>query len=132
MPLVETYPTTIQEAFDRVWQAFVVEERPRCLVGNTCAYRNEDNTHACGIGWMIPDDCVRDPKGVSVFLEIQQPQGASQLTPLVNSLPHKFLFAMQHAHDDLMSTEHFTVRMERSLRRIAREYSLRIPEGDTP
>lgn len=61
-----TPPASNQDAFDRVWQHFIVEGNPRCvdLGGGSfvCVYRNPSG-NGCAVGCMLPDSMAAKADG---------------------------------------------------------------------
>lgn len=97
-------PQDNQEAFDRVWNTFIVQRQPRAVKTlsphsgiESCLYRTEEGT-GCAIGCQIPD-ALYDPrlegKNALTLVEFEHKIGDHfvKVTP-------KLLDALQRAHDD--------------------------------
>lgn len=54
-------PKTFKEYIKTLINLAKKGELSRCGVGNTCCYRNSDNTNGCFVGLLIPDD-LYDPE----------------------------------------------------------------------
>jgi hypothetical protein len=123
MTVVAGHKLTNQEAFNEVWNWFVVEKHPksvgepgsRYVLGNDCKYRGP-NGNKCAIGVLIPDELYDE--------EWDGGRGANlreiQLEEWKN-LDWALLKEMQECHD------YDFLNMEPRLRRIAEDYELSIP-----
>lgn len=138
--IFQSKPMSNQEAFDRVWQRFVVEKAPIASTGIACRYRLGDS-HGCAIGVQLPDDLyIPSFEGASAFqlLMVARPFNGFQYMPEeeVNRVRRHFdrvapalLEALQTAHD----REKYSMQPDRglavSLRNIADDFGLHIPGG---
>lgn len=113
---------TKQEAFDRVWEHFIVDGQPLSRVGGRCYYRSPFGAK-CAIGLLIPDELYRDEfdsgGGMSATTLLQRPE-FQEFQPLLTG---GFCERLQAAHDCSDSR----IGMEERMRRIAEEHSLSIP-----
>ena len=118
------YLLTNQEAFDEVWNWFVVNKNPQALSDKyLCVYRGLGNTK-CAAGVLIPDeryntewDDLNGKKATEIAKDI--PEWA-MLNP-------SLLVAMQEAHDYSSRGVEFTQSIEENLRKVALQYNLSIP-----
>lgn len=91
-------PKSNQEAFDRVWQRFVVEGAPRAVrTDGFCVYRTADGTHGCAIGCQLPDALYKpDLEGYGVLGLFDR---ASAIKEHFAATSYEFLTELQEAHD---------------------------------
>lgn len=114
---------TKQEAFDIVWQAFVVEKRPQSVWSGHCRYRGP-NGMKCAAGLLMADELYLsdfDTKGISV-------DGLP--SHVRNSLceSSEFVQLLQTIHDEVIAPGMFTDHMRNRLSVLAQNEGLRIPE----
>ena len=125
---------TNQEAFNRVWQHFVVEKQPRSYVNNDgCCYRGP-NGAKCAVGVLIPDELYRPE---------MEDWSVTSLNSRADEFPTLFgpggclaganidlLTRIQAAHDSysIYGNPEFDRYMGKRLREIAQQFSLTIPE----
>lgn len=117
---VKPRPMSNQEAFNNVWQHFIVERNPRCIGDSgMCLYRSYDNTNGCAIGCQLPDELVPPINGgyMSVLL------GCPQLRDYFRFVIRECGDDLQLCHDQANSLE----EMETNLRRMAEHWGLTIP-----
>lgn len=115
---------TQQEAFDKVWQWFVVEGHGKSMTADrsSCAYRGEGG-RKCAIGVLLSDEsCARILNNMAVDAS-PQIRELSELQGL--GLP--FLRDLQQAHDCTAYAEHFTLDIKQRLTKLAATYGLIIP-----
>lgn len=101
-------PMSNQQAFDNVWQHFIVERHPLAYVTNpegrvvSCLYRTGDGENGCAIGCQIPDEMVRaqrlvdDNPSVATMLEDH-----AMCADYFAHCDDEFLGQLQGAHDDV-------------------------------
>ncbi len=111
---------TNQDAFNIVWEHFVVKGNPPSrseLYG--CAYRGE-NGERCAAGLLIPDEKYT-PKmeGFTVY-------EGFVFDALPGGLDVRFIGALQNAHDDA-DPKTFREDVRESLEGVASRYGLEIP-----
>lgn len=119
---------TLQEAFNRSWQAFVVEGKPRSVTdGGSCRYVGENGAR-CIIGLCIPNDMIRGGmEGKDVY-------GLFSKFPEIEALFHgpttKFAL-LQDVHDDWEERHHgpWGAYVKTALKEFAAQHSLTIPEA---
>ena len=126
---------TSQEAFNKVWDWFVVKKNAASVtyvvgIEVNCAYRGENNTK-CAVGIFIPDE-MYDPRieGMSYRLLFDN---RPDIACLFSGLTDRFICQLQMAHDEAAvktacNPEGFTYEIERHLRGLASAWELRIPE----
>jgi hypothetical protein len=51
------FPSNKQDAFNRVWQYFIVEKNPPGIQKSHCSYRTV-NGDACGVGVLLPNESL--------------------------------------------------------------------------
>lgn len=113
---------TLQEAFDKNWQHFVVEKHGESVHDGTCMYR-APNGNRCGIGILIPDDEYNariEKNNVGVLIE------KKILPPSLRSIAENALAGLQACHDSSGSLE-FSYDITDRLRDFAAEYKLTVP-----
>lgn len=124
-------PYTRQEAFDRVWQWFIVEQHPRAVDPQAawCCYRTPDRCTACAIGCLIPDSRYRTafdgPYG-GTFRDLQKLGDWDAVAQLFSPDDDVFYQDLQQLHDYI---PYGSGRLEGELRRFADRHGLTIPEG---
>jgi hypothetical protein len=132
---------TNQQAFDKVWDWFVVQKNPPSFDGRSCRYRANQtpNGPRCALGLFIPDEeyTVRIENGGIRWLQQAHPDLVARWLP---GLGFEFLAQLQWAHDQaaLRTTigttfneeveTTFNEEVETRLRGVARSFSLSIPE----
>lgn len=116
-------PMTLQEAFDKVWEHFVVEGKPPAMHDWECRYRMSDGRR-CAIGVLIPDE--RYEEG----FEGESPL-SSRLRPLLGELlpgvPPSVLESLQMCHDGA-DENNFTTSVRKKLATFAMNHDLTVPE----
>jgi hypothetical protein len=122
--VTRTEPYTLQEAFDRIWQFFVVDKHPKSLSsnGSTCCYRSEYS--ACAVGCLLPDDLITPEVNYYAVADLENeiPQVRHLLLGIYASIRY-----LQHIHDwsaDLAS-------MTDMLRNFAQDHHLTVPSTET-
>lgn len=115
---------TKQEVFDKVWDWFVLQDKPRAMFGDGCVYRGEDNA-CCAIGLFIPDDLytdeLEDNSVQTLFIGgISDHPAAEYLREL---LPDdvSFLQELQDCHDS-------SYDVRGNLENLAFKWDLKVPE----
>lgn len=115
---------TNQEAFDKVWQYFVVEGHPKAISGNgKCYYRSPDG-HKCAAGCLIPDELYNSRWETSSIEAVMCMDDAIAL--LFSRVDPDLLQALQWAHDQAQRPS-FHTDLQVRLRRVAEEFNLPIP-----
>lgn len=119
---------TNQEAFDKVWQFFIVEKNPQSfensadnlVFGAACAYRGQ-NGSKCAVGCLIPDELYSpdmEDKRIFAIIELYP-----EIKTLFADVDGFFLAKIQEIHDHHFP--YFQINMEN----LAIIYDLKIPEG---
>lgn len=135
---------TNQEAFDRVWDWFVVRKGQKSTMvfdggERGCAYRGADGAR-CAVGCLIPDELYNlSMEQTSITVLLMDP-GYGSSPPLrahFSGVSQSLLSEMQSAHDGFdtdhygdqtdVAAERFTAHMEHALRNAARIYDLTVP-----
>lgn len=136
---------TEQEAFNRVWQFFVVEKHPqskvyRCCTakggGAACAY--DSNGTRCAVGCLLGEDTIAKLTAESMLtVAIDSLIGESRsyhneevyslLKRDLGDLPVAFLQRLQRCHDKHPFETTFTEQIETNLRQFSEWQGLRIP-----
>jgi hypothetical protein len=113
---------TAQEIFDRVWTHFVVEGNPRSIdEDRDCVYRGPEG-QKCAVGIFIPDAEYRDSlEGSDVRTMLRGDRCPPSLAAMREHMD--LLYCLQSAHDDARCGD-----ISVPLRRVARDFSLTIPE----
>lgn len=121
-------PQNDQEAFDRVWQTFIVELQPRAVGTEivddgppSCVYRTSDG-RGCAIGCQLPDKLYwpkHEGKSVWTLLD-----SAADIREHFKNVNTKLLGALQHAHDSPESAN--IAYFKGRLAQIAEQFELRI------
>lgn len=116
---------TNAEAFNCVWQYFIVERHPQAIDPTTrrCCYRTSDG-NKCAAGCLIPDELYSPDWETSTINHIRT--AVSSLSLLFEGVASNLLAELQHNHDSL-PPRHFHHDFERKLRDIAKTYHLAIP-----
>lgn len=119
---------TNQEAFDKVWDWFVVRGKPASLRpvthGYGCVYRGENGTR-CAAGVLIPDELYRlDMENMSIREVINQDR---RLAEYFAGVSEDLLRSLQQAHDGLAGESDFAEEIEGSLIEVAAWFSLAVP-----
>lgn len=135
---------TTQEAFDRVWDWFVVQGKGPSITptrstdgGITCMYRSLDG-FKCALGVLIPDSEYRHDMEYKTVEEIR----AEGILPLsLDGLPDSFLKRLQDCHDkaavevnlsrfsDRTDASSFTDTVRSLLVLVGRDAGLVVPEN---
>lgn len=137
-------PLSNQDAFNNVWQHFIVERHDKAAAGPMCLYRTEDGQNGCALGCQIPDEFIRRYQLVS-----RNPDAASlldtdpEITQYFIAVNEELLVLLQGAHDnkanqwdtwgdgaplvDNESTDFHTL-LTRRMHFIAGKFALTIPE----
>jgi hypothetical protein len=121
-------PTNPQEALDRVWQYFIVEQNPFGYdeAEGSCKYRTRAGER-CAVGCMIPDESYSEEYDEGYYnldgiLEEVLPEMVKHFT---------FLCALQSHHDSVASYEEGSDRysiFKMRLAELANSWNLTIPE----
>ena len=126
-------PMTRQEAFDIVWQKFVVERTEPGIVpgtaGPTCKYLTEDGRR-CAIGWLVSEELAQEMSHFNYrigalfdyFPTLQTQMGRNVL----------FYSHLQKCHDEASQApaSDFHKSIEESLQALAWHQRLHVPEGE--
>lgn len=129
-----------QEAFNIVWNAFVVRKEPFSAVENeesctgfNCLYRGPDGAK-CAAGHLIPDDVFKESwEGSGIYYLIGRDLEFD--LGFTSAKTEQFISKLQEAHDraaanHLRDNEDFHESIEHSLRNFAMTYSLTLPQND--
>lgn len=120
-------PLTLQEVFDRVWKAFVVEKRPASYnrAAKCCRYRGPGG-EMCAIGMFIPDSKYRDSFENVAARDLPQ----ELLGSLFCESAILAIGELQICHDSAARRDKgFRGFIEQNLRNLAQKHNLSIPEG---
>ena len=112
---------TQQDAFNKVWDWFVVQKHPPSRYDGPCAYRGK-NGNRCAIGLLIPD---ADYNPSCELNTIEELYGGPLIPDL--GLPLDFLTSLQEAHDLAYPGDQFTGIITVALEQVAEKYNLTIP-----
>ena len=113
---------TEQEAFNKVWQHFVVEGNPRASDGARCWYRHPSSGAKCALGILIPDEKY------SSFLEhIAGWNMMSSIPEVFGRISLPFVLDLRQTHDFFPPVRPFADHMRVELTEIASQYELTIP-----
>lgn len=116
---------TNQEAFDKVWNHFIVQNHGQSInpVSGFCKYRSGDpDSPCCAVGVLIPDDLYEtnmENKGVRFLM------GIDAVKSLFSGVDLQLLRDMQIAHDG--HSRQWRKSFEEALRYIATQWKLTIP-----
>lgn len=109
----------MQPAFDKIWDWFVVQKKPRSTSDHACAYRGANGAR-CPVGLLLPDSEYKsDFEGDSVKF-------VRRHTHALRQYPLKFLEALQSSHDEA-NPAMFAREFQDRLREIAAEFKLTVP-----
>jgi hypothetical protein len=113
---------TKQEAFDRVWDWFVVQGKPRSSnPRGECFYRGDDGAK-CAVGVLIPDPEYKDHfEGICAHALIRDGK-----LPALRNIGLEFIADLQQAHDGSDIVEGYR-GIRDGLRDVAERHGLRIP-----
>lgn len=121
-----------QEAFDKVWQHFLVEKNPPGynVEQGLCHYVTETGAR-CAIG------CLVSPEEARKLEDASEEKGGAAFSGLIDNdlLPESLQdldrdlgSALQVAHDDAADTASFRPTLENRLRQLALDYNLEVPK----
>lgn len=126
-----------QEAFDKIWDWFVVQRKPMSTNGVSCRYRG-DGGAKCAVGVLIPDELYSESVEGWMAYDIMVNCGQTA-RPAVCELNRwlrkettitvQFLSDVQRLHDNQVATPlyAFTQSMKDGLVRLAAQYKLKTP-----
>lgn len=111
-----------QEVFDYLWQRFVVDEVPMCVVeGRGCLYApQEQDQIGCAVGCLLPPDVAKewDTRGSSLYSGVDP-----SLTEVYFDKTQKgFLLSLQNMHDFRQVKDR-----EGRMREVASDFNLTVP-----
>ncbi len=127
---------TAQEAINKVWQHFVVDQNPASYNhdASMCMYRQSrqnDCEVRCAVGVLIPDeqyDSMFDSTGDS------QPtlRQLTDVVPALSGFEVSFLRNLQLAHDTYfkLNQPELGEQMRKELNKLAKELELTTPDGN--
>lgn len=118
---------TLQDVFNKAWQAFVIGHRPQAVAHGVCVYRGGDDKASdtrCVIGVCLPDD-LYDPDMEHHGIHNIADQWPETYDQVFNGIEVDELAELQDAHDSRNSETEDGMR--RSLEYFAEHYSLTIP-----
>lgn len=114
-----------QEAFNKIWQHFIVEGNPQSMVNSfegTCAYRGINGPNAkCAVGCLIPDELYSkdfEYRKINYLMEAY-----SEIRELFSGVNLDFLKECQYWHDYRFS------ELPDALVKLATKWNLTVPEG---
>ena len=120
-------PQSTQDAFNRIWQFFIVEGHNQSRDTNGCAYRGKEKGTACAIGCMLPTTLAK--RADKLF----HTENNSAIEKVIDRIPEvgnwfeevdwAFLKDAQTTHDK----GDFNENKENLLTALAKEYGLTIP-----
>lgn len=133
-------PLSNQEAFDRVWNRFVVEKAPKSIEGGVCVYRGADDKR-CAFGLMLPEKLYRrEFEGMSAATVLGDNDPSDQMNSIgelahlqreirrhFEYVSHRLLLDLQSAHDNASVTENRSTIAD-DLRAVAKRWNLNVPE----
>jgi hypothetical protein len=142
MPSIKPRPMNNQQAFDNVWQHFIVEGQPRGVrprrpdespdpdIGefDRCVYRGGEG-QMCAIGCQLPADLNLLDVQNTVSLESLWHQSPTVRAHFAHVAPG-LLDALQQAHDRRTSAD--VAQFADELRRVARRFQLTVPTTPIP
>ena len=132
-------PYTLQSAFDRIWQFFVIERHPPAYDGG-CRYRT--NTSACAIGCLLPDSTFSEGEiqKDSELLELTVEEllmASNSAAFLLKRIAKSKLANLQSIHDTAAcqystaeseaARESILLQMKRRLQEFAENHELTVP-----
>lgn len=133
------FPSSKQDAFDRVWKHFVTEKNPPGFNGVGCVYYGAAG-QVCAVGLLVDDPkSLQEADGFATALGLRSDPRVAKLAHLCGDDDcFGFLSGLQRAHDtaanaflrdehDPEEAEAFDVRLSRRLRRLAEDHNLTIP-----
>jgi hypothetical protein len=127
------FPQSKQDAFNRIWQHFIVERNfpGVALNGSGCCYRTL-NGDVCAVGVLLPNMEGLDHHltgSVRSIVEKRDAVGAA-FDKLATIAGLEFLIMAQGAHDKIAHRNDFHDAYETALRSIAKMFGLTVPEGE--
>lgn len=131
MLTIKPQPHSNQDAFNNVWQHFIVERNPRARDrSEKCRYRIFDDTgiavNACAIGCQLPDNLYRvggiEGLGVNAFFA-QLETDFETIVEYFRDVDPSFLISLQRAHDQMRTS------LKQALIALANAYHLTVPDG---
>lgn len=121
MTPIDVTPWTEQDAFNAVWNHFIVGGMPMSSFRGTCYYRLPIPMLAtplrCAIGVLISDEEYR------LEFEDRSAEALACVLPRLAELPNRWLLELQRAHDRCSTDGELLA----SLTRFAADWSLTIP-----
>ena len=122
----QTPPASNQDALNRVWEYFVINDNPRSTDKGRCLYRSP-NGSACGVGCMMPDDMAKkadEQYDLSGYADIKSiREELVNVNEWFSKVDKSFLSSLQKEHDNESFTEE---RKRRRLTELASRYSLSV------
>ena len=136
---------TQQEAFDRNWQHFVVEQKPKRADAKGKCYYHRDDGNCCGVGLLLSPglrgrltNSLTPLDELPGLIESEAPEFSSEWEELVSTLGFYFLEDLQTKHDGVQyDPEKVTenelyavpevVQFRERLTALANDYKLTIP-----
>lgn len=146
-------PLSNQDAFNNVWQHFVVERNSPSIgtvdgivnLGN-CRYRMDDGTNGCAIGCQLPDELYHPSlEGKSVaalyadfLLDYPNEVSPQRLSTYFSNVELYLLECLQGAHDNWARRSKYAMydrdnelqELEIELRQLARQFKLEVPNAN--
>jgi len=124
---------TLQEAFNKNWDWFIVQKKPKSLVSSrlaTCMYENTKGDR-CGIGCFLPKDLLNQVTESGLYID-QLIEKNLYLARFLSQIPVSLLIELQHLHDCAIWKDEdpkiFYEFMLNGLIRFAKQNHLTIPE----
>jgi hypothetical protein len=119
----------LQEAFDKIWNHFVVNSGERSFDGKACMYRGP-NGSKCAIGVLISDEKAAEVEGLSLQSILQSPELPHY--DYFKSMFEKHEFAyytLQRMHDNTQmdATDNFKEYMRHHLTQFSFDWHVSIP-----
>jgi len=120
-------PEDRQSIFSAVWDWFIAQSHPVCVVNGNCRYRNETGTNACAIGIFLPPGLMTELEGGVSRLYSLYP---TKMTRIFAKELEPFLSNLQCLHDWSISSEKSENYISTdSLKQFARKNNLIVPVG---
>ena len=148
-PPVDPFRSARQEAFDRVWRTFIVDNAPLAFrqtgCGVRCVYNGGADGKRCAIGILVPPVEAAYLEGYFSGKQIDyvHEHGVRDELPgtfaLVDRIGLGFAMRLQEAHDETVNGEVGRADatataeggdMDERLRQVAREFDLQAPDRE--
>lgn len=111
-----------QTAFNRVWQWFIVEEKPPGSARGFCTYFDPVTGVRCAVGCLLPPEVAADELSGGLA------EVWASLPGAVKQAGFELLLALQAAHDTAADHRNFPDELRLNLIAVARAHALIVPE----